>query len=152
MKLAEALILRADSQRRIEQLKQRIVQNVITQEGSDPVENPDVLLVEMEQVAAELTTLIQKINATNSSASLDDGMTISDALARRDMFRLRHSIYREAAQAASQSSNRYMRSELRMTPQIDVAAVQQRADELARAHRELDTRIQETNWQVELIE
>jgi hypothetical protein len=152
VKLAEALILRADSQRRIEQLKQRIVQNVITQEGSDPVEDPAALLAEMERVASDLTALIQQINATNSAATIEDGTTLSDALARRDILRLRHGIYRDAAQAASQSSNRYMRSELRMTPQIDVSAIQQRADDLAREHRDLDTRIQEANWRTDLVD
>jgi hypothetical protein len=152
MKLAEALILRADNQRRIEQLKQRIVQNAITQEGSDPAEDPDALIREMERTADQLTVLIQQINATNSSATLDDGTTLSAALARRDVLKLKHATYRDAAQAASQTSNRYMRSELRMTPQIDVAMVQQRADDLAREHRELDTRIQATNWRTDLIE
>ncbi|HEX5166167.1 MAG TPA: DIP1984 family protein [Thermomicrobiales bacterium] len=152
MKLAEALILRADNQRRIEQLKQRIVQNAITQEGSDPAEDPNALVQEMERTADDLATLIQQINATNSSATLDDGTTLSAALARRDVLKLKHAIYRDAAQAASQTGNRYMRSELRMTPQIDVATIQQRADDLAREHRELDTRIQETNWRTDLIE
>jgi hypothetical protein len=36
MKLAEALIQRADYQKRVEQLKQRIVNNAKVQEGNDP--------------------------------------------------------------------------------------------------------------------
>ena len=34
---------------------------------------------------------------------------------------------------------------------IDVADIQKRADELAKDYRELDARIQEFNWQTELI-
>jgi hypothetical protein len=43
MKLAEALILRADLQKRIEQLKQRILNNVMVQEGDEPAEDPSQL-------------------------------------------------------------------------------------------------------------
>jgi hypothetical protein len=34
---------------------------------------------------------------------------------------------------------------------INVAETQKRADELAKEYRELDARIQELNWQTELI-
>jgi hypothetical protein len=33
---------------------------------------------------------------------------------------------------------------------VGVAQIQARADELARAHRELDTKIQEMNWRTDL--
>lgn len=59
MKLAEALILRADYQKRIEQLKQRLLRNAKVQEGDDPAENPSELIDELEQVAADLQSLIQ---------------------------------------------------------------------------------------------
>ena len=42
MKLAEALILRADCQRHIEQLKQRLLRNVKVQEGDKPSEDPKI--------------------------------------------------------------------------------------------------------------
>jgi hypothetical protein len=48
MKLAEALILRADLQKRIEQLKQRILNNVMVQEGDEPAEDPSQLLRELD--------------------------------------------------------------------------------------------------------
>ena len=40
MKLAEALIERADLQRRLEQLKQRLNQNAQYQEGEEPAKYP----------------------------------------------------------------------------------------------------------------
>ena len=51
MKLAEALILRADSNRRVEQLKQRLLRNAKVQEGNQPAEDPQELIVELERVA-----------------------------------------------------------------------------------------------------
>jgi len=47
MKLAEALMLRADIQKRIDQLKQRLLRNVKVQEGDRPAENPEALLSEL---------------------------------------------------------------------------------------------------------
>jgi hypothetical protein len=40
MKIAEALALRADLQKRLEQLKQRLVKNARIQEGDKPEEDP----------------------------------------------------------------------------------------------------------------
>jgi hypothetical protein len=46
MKLAEALILRADYQKRIEQLKAILIRNAKIQEGDAPAEKPEELLKE----------------------------------------------------------------------------------------------------------
>ena len=67
MKLAEALILRADIQKRIEQIKSRLFNNVLTQEGESPSEDPNILLKEVNLLQDELTTLIKKINRTNNN-------------------------------------------------------------------------------------
>jgi len=47
MKIAEALALRADLQKRLEQLKQRLVKNARIQEGDAPEEDP----AELQRVA-----------------------------------------------------------------------------------------------------
>ena len=48
MKLAEALQERADLNRRIEQLRYRLSNNVLVQEGEKPLEDPAALLEELE--------------------------------------------------------------------------------------------------------
>jgi hypothetical protein len=152
MKLAEALILRADAQKRIEQLKQRILRNAKVQEGDAPAENPGDLIDEFDRVAAELTRLIQQINRTNAATVLADGTTVADALARRDILGVRHAFYRDLAATATVDQNRYSRSEVKFVSTVDVAAMQRRADDLARQHRELDAAIQANNWSTELQE
>jgi len=47
MKLAEALILRADCQKRLAQLQQRLARSAVIQEGEAPPENPQVLIAEV---------------------------------------------------------------------------------------------------------
>ena len=67
MKVAEALALRSDLQKRLEQLKQRLVKNARIQEGDAPEEDPAELQSEFEKSAQELTSLIQRINRTNAA-------------------------------------------------------------------------------------
>ncbi len=150
MKLAEALIVRADCQKRFEQLKARIVRSAMVQEGDAPPENPLELLAEAERVSNELAALIKRINKTNSLTLFQEGRTLSDALADRDVLGLKRGAYNELASAASVMQSRYTRSEVKFKSTVEVPEVQKRVDELAKAYRELDARIQELNWQTEL--
>jgi hypothetical protein len=79
MKLAEALILRSDCQRRIEQLKQRLLRSARVQEGDEPAEDPKELRQELDHALEELTQLIKGINKTNSVTGLEPGVSISSA-------------------------------------------------------------------------
>src|ERR1043165_4614662 len=131
MKLAEALIRRADCQKRFEQVKSRLVNNAKVQEGDVPAETPAELLTELGRVANELLHLIKRINKTNSATAFSGGQTLSDALAERDLLALQHTAYTELAQTASITQGRYTRSEVKYVATVNVAEVQARADELA---------------------
>ena len=152
MKLAEALILRADRQKRFEQLKSRLLTNARIQEGDAPAEKPQDLLAEIERVADELVDLIKRINRTNSNTVLANSATISDVLAERDVLALRRTAYSDLALNAAIGHGRLTRSEIKYVSTVNVAEIQKRADELARNYRELDSSIQELNWQTELSE
>lgn len=89
MKIAEALALRSDLQNRLEQLKQRLVKNARIQEGDVPAENPIELESELEAVAQQLTSMIQRINRTNSATRFGS-QTLADALAERDVLKIRY--------------------------------------------------------------
>ena len=147
MKLAKALVLRADDQNRIEQLQQRLIQNVKVQADDQPAENPEILQQELEQLALELVPLIQRINRTNCYTELKAGMSIADALAARDVTKL---IYRNLAQAAIVKQDQQTKSEIKFQSTIQVAEVQRKADQLAKEHHQLDTRVQQANWQTKL--
>ncbi|MCA9994388.1 MAG: DIP1984 family protein [Anaerolineales bacterium] len=151
MKLAEALILRADYQKRIEQLKQRLVRNAKVQEGDDPAENPGELVAEYEQIAQQLVTLIQQINKTNANTLLEGQLTIADAIAVRDGLRQKHGLYTDLAQAATITQERYSRSEVKFQSTLNVAQMQRQADDIARQYRELDTKLQAANWVTEML-
>ena len=127
MKLAEALIQRADCQKKIAQLRQRLSRSAKVQEGEQPPENSQELLVELEDAIATLTTLIQRINRTNSNTEFNNG-TLSDALAQRDTVMTKRSALENLIQEASITQNRYSRSEVRFVSTVDIADLQRQID------------------------
>ncbi|MDN5916477.1 MAG: DIP1984 family protein [Pseudonocardia sp.] len=78
---------------------------------------------------------------------------MTDALALRDVLRLRHALLTAAADAAAgHGGYRQLRSELRQLSALPVAELRRRADGVARDVRELDARIQQANWTVALLD
>lgn len=152
MKLAEALLHRADLQKRIAALQVRVVANAIYQEGETPAEDSLELLEECLSTQDRLEELVVSINVTNVSATLADGRSVTAALATRETLRSQHSILVRAADAASgDRGHRQMRSELRQLSALPVKELRTRADEVAMRLRALDAQIQQANWEVELL-
>lgn len=151
MKLAEALILRADLQKRLEQLRNRLYNNVLTQEGELPSEDPEVLLKEFMSLQEELTTIIKAINRTNNNTLFNDNMMLSEALVERDALLVKRTLLSSAADRASEKQDRYSRTEIKSVSVIDVKKFQKEADKLSKEFRELDTKIQGMNWNIDLM-
>lgn len=152
MKLAEALIHRADAQKRIHQLRERLSRNVRIQEGETPSEDPQELLTELRRTITEFTRLVKQINRTNAVTVFGDGLTLTDALAERDGLALERNTLTALANEAAQQEFRYGRSEIKFVLMVNVAELQKRIDDLAKRYRELDTAIQQANWNIDLIE
>jgi hypothetical protein len=149
VKLAEALVVRADTQKRLEQIKVRLNRNAKVQEGEQPSEDPISLVASFEQLADELVSLIYRINATNSNAIVE-GRSMTYALAERDILKQRQAMYRDLAEAATITQSVSTRSEVRYKSTVVVADMQKLADQQSKRLRELDARIQEANWLVDL--
>jgi len=152
MKLAEALVLRADVQKRVAQLRTRLQQSALIQEGEQPPENPQELLNELDQLLSQLVDLIKRINRTNMQTVFSEGSSLADAIAQRDNLSLRYSVINDVAATASDRIDRYGRSEIRKVSTVDVPALRRQLDETARQRRELDTAIQSANWSTDVLE
>ncbi len=152
MKLAEALLERKSTKEQISDLEERLTRNVKVQEGDAPVEKPEELLVRINNLVDRLEKLIVLINRTNMRATMADGSTVMEAIAKRDMLKLRHGILEAAAEAAAITHNRFSRSEIKFQVTIDMELLQQEIDNVARAYRELDTAIQAVNWLTDCVE
>ena len=144
MKLAEALQERADLDRRVQQLQQRLENNAMVQEGEPPAEDPAELLV------GALEQIVARINLTNCRTAVE-GKSLTQLLARRDALKLKLGAYRSLAQSASHLGHRGMRSEIKWVSTVNVRELQKRVDELARELRLLDNTIQAANWATQLI-
>ena len=152
MKLAEALALRSDATRRVEQLRARITNNARYQEGEPPAEDAGALLTEADEVLGQLESLIRRVNRTNAATPFGEG-TLTDAIARRDVLRLRHGLLTASADAAvGQGGMRQLRSELRWLSALPVSGLRSQADDVARQLRALDVEIQRVNWEADLLD
>ncbi|MEV4602111.1 DIP1984 family protein [Amycolatopsis sp. NPDC049253] len=100
-----------------------------------------------------MEALIRRINRPNAQSPFGDG-TVTDALARRDVLRLRHALLTGAADAAAgrgQGVGRQLRSELRQLAALPVSELREQADRVALELRHLDIDIQRTNWEADLL-
>jgi len=152
MKLAEALIERADLQTKLESLRSRLIANAKVQEGTTPNEDPKDLIKELNENTERLEYLISHINRTNCMTVLENGKSISDLIAERDVLSKKVSILGSLASNASDVTYRLTRSEIVVLPSFDVKKIQSELNKLSKNLREIDTKIQETNWLTELAE
>ena len=149
MKLAEALQERADLNRSIQQLESRLAANAIMQEGEAPAEDPQELMEQLNCSIDRLEELTAAINLRNS-ATIHEGETLTQMIARRDALTLRLRILRQFAGQASQLAHRSSHSEIRIVSTVNVKALQKELDNLSRELRLLDNAIQAINWSTEL--
>ena len=150
MKLAEALIQRADLNRRMAQWSERVRTSVIVQEGDQPTEVPATLFAEWNAMVDEFTTLSTRINLVNTRIVLPDGNTLTEAIAQRDALGMRAKALQMAVQFATAVQPRYGRAEIKTVATVDVAALRREADEVLRQRRTLDVQIQAVNWTTEM--
>lgn len=152
MKLAEALTLRADLQKRIAQLKERLLINSKVQEGDSPAEDPIHLLKELDNNSEELERLIKQINKTNSYTYIDAKISISDLIAKKDVLGLKLSILQEFVKQAGEKVERYSNKELKILSTINVSDKQKEIDKLSKEYRTIDTQLQGLNWTTDILE
>lgn len=150
MKLAEALLLRADIQKKLESLRERIAKNTVVQEDERPSEDPNALLNQVTAMSGQLSRLIFAINEANFTGLTSRNRLLTEALAERDTLVLRHSIVQNAAASAIKPPERYGVKEIRWVKTVDVAALQKTADDLAKTIREVNAEIQAANWQIDV--
>lgn len=152
MRLAEALVTRADCQRKVAQIKQRLGRVIKVQEGDKPSESPTELLEELRRSLDELAVWVKKINKTNALSAFDTSISLAEALAERDRIMQHRNILNELLSEASIKQERYSRQEVKFYTTIEIADLQKEVDELSRKYRELDFKIQEKNWSTDLLD
>ena len=151
MKLAEALQERADLNRKIDEIKRRLANNILVQEGEQPAEQPEELLKSLDACIDRLETLMAAINRTNGKTKVK-GMTLTELIAKKDALQLRLSAYRDLVYTAGQSTSRARGTEFKVKAVLKASELQKQVDAMAKELRQLDNLLQETNWKTKLIE
>ncbi len=151
MKLAEALIERADIQKKIEQLRSRLCANALVQEGESPSEEPSALLIELDALMKRYCTLVAQINLTNAKSFLD-GVTMTEMLAIRETLTKKLSVLRDFHSNSSITVQRTRISEIKIKSAVNVAELQNEIDRISKQLRETETKIQAANWTTDLVE
>jgi hypothetical protein len=150
MKIAEALLLRADMQKKLASLRERIGKYAVVQQGDEPHEDPAKLLEEAFAVLKELESLVFRINQANLNNTLPDGRSLTQAVAHRDTLVAQHSLLQHGIANTQKEPDRYSMAEIKWIATLKVANLQKQSEDLAKKIRELNAAIQETNWKAEM--
>lgn len=150
MKLAEALLQRAECQEKLEALKQRILASLKVQENEKPFEDPYALLEQAQALQEKLCEWIGKINRRNAQVTLPGGEILADALVRREMLLKKRNLLTDIASNAIEKNFRLTHTEVKTVLTMDIGKLNQQADVLSKQYRELDTLIQAANWTTDL--
>lgn len=157
MKLAEALLEKKALAGRISDLQNRYTSAALIEDGESPEEDSATLLASLGGALKRWEELTVQINQTNNAITVGDtGLTMMQALARRDIIKMQQSAYSTISQTLrSRNRNRNLYGE--NTPKVVVADgvnVQyfiKLVDDLGKEYRVLDTAIQAANWANDLV-
>lgn len=99
--------IRADVQKKVAQLKERIKESAKVQEGDEPCDNVEELYKELDEAVVQLEDLIYRINITNVQI-VQDGESLTRLIANRDVLSMRVKALKEVVNyvAANDKSQR----------------------------------------------
>lgn len=81
-----------------------------------------------------------------------NGQTLTELIAKKDALSLKIHVYKDTVYTGSQTSYRARNTEIKIKPAIVVAEWQAEIDKMAKELRLLDNKLQESNWNIDLIE
>lgn len=99
--------IRADLQKKVAQLKERIKESAKVQEGDEPCDNVEELYKELDEALVQLEDLIYRINITNVQI-VQNGDSLTRLIANRDVLSMRVKALKEVVNyvAANDKSQR----------------------------------------------
>ena len=152
MKLAEILNHRADLQKRMKDLKQRISKNLLVQDGECPTEKPMDLMKTFTELADQWVKVVRVINTVNNQTTNTMGDTLSELIVKRDYLKMMYNMAVDAHSGLTPRMDRFSRSEIKQVPTMDADVIRKDCDSYAKQLRELDNHIQVLNWSVDVPE
>lgn len=158
MRLAEALMLRAELKNEADELFKRIEENAFYKQDETPMEDAKELFRKMEDVLLEIKVLEEKIWRTNMNTLCQGKKTIYDLLRERDyLIKIVYRKNRVIAMHKSDYQNKmyYLKDESSVIKKVfafDIKTLIKERDEAAKKCKEINLMIQRKNWEVDLME
>ena len=151
MKLAEALQERSDLNTKIAELRRRLENCLLVQDGEEPAEDPKQLLQELDGSVERMEKLMAAINLTNCKTTVN-GMTLTELIAKKDALKVKVSNYKTFVYTVGSGADRARGTEIKIKAVIKASEMQKAVDQMAKEIRLLDNRLQQTNWETDLQE
>lgn len=150
MKLAEALMERAQLREQMSRLSERLDRNSRVYEGEEPAEDPARMLTELNAIVPRYEELVSAINTANANTVASNGETLARLIARRDALIAKAGILNGLIDSATQNEGYRAQNEPRRIPSVDVRSLRRESDGLSKEAREIDALIQATNWSTDI--
>ena len=152
MKLAEALSIRKSLADKMVDIKDRLYNVARIPEGDKPIEDPETLIEQLSAVAIDLKHIIFVINKTNLTITDENGTSMTQLLAKRDVMKGEIDVLKGVFSQATSQGGRYSRQELKYVPALDVTKLQQKIARMSKEYRELDMKVQTLNFSCDVLE
>lgn len=158
MKLAEALKLREGLNSETSRIDSKIRQSLILQEGKTPLYNVDKKYDEFVAKTTELYRLAMSTNYTNNTVEIKDGTlcltkakTIGEVLIHRKFLKKKLELLEKIVEKGQEKDLESI-DEIRFKSFVDIEVYDTKAEDVRKQIQELDTKLQELTWEIDLIE
>lgn len=149
MKLAEALLEIKTLKEHIAFLNDYLCQNVIYQDGSSPTDSISDLLLDLKTSLRRQEKLVAMVNLRNCITRVDN-CSLTEMMAHKDALLKEIAIKQNMLKSASQPLVNIAGSAIKMHTNLDGKKLRKDIDDLAKELRELNNKLQSTNWSTEL--
>jgi len=149
---------RADLNRLIQEVGNRLRANNQVEEGESPEENPEDLRKELGELITEQRVLIFNINRTNLQEEVEVGgeeVTLMEAILIKDALLKQHTGLQGLLTGGRRGmfyGGRTSKDDIKFVNTVDQKEVRRELDRLAAERRKVDATIQKANWTVDLVE
>lgn len=155
MKLAEALLEKKALNGRLQDLSTRFSSNAMIEEGEDPEESAEGLLLALQGAFDKWESLTVQINKTNNQVMVGE-ITMMEALAKRDILKSKVAHYKnlgDQLRSRNQSRRMYGETGPKMVLADNITTLQftKLVDSVGQELRLLDVAIQAANWANDLV-
>ncbi len=131
-------------------LERRIRNNIKIQEGDEPSEDPEKLMIEINRLFEKLTNTRKRIDYANISTKVMEDITLNDLIVKQRILKKKHRVISAIVEEASNKQRRYSNTEIKDIVTLDIKKYLKEMDGIAKEIRELDVTLQRLNWEIDV--